>query len=79
MHLLPTNRSRCSDKSSDSGGVLDLSSRVAGDSKGEESWLFEMETKMKGTLVYSSTVFVSYYVHVYTCFDINSCRWKGGC
>lgn len=37
---------RSSDKSSDSGGLLDLSSRAL--SEGEETWLFTMEAKMKG-------------------------------
>ena len=37
---------KSSDKSSDSGGLLDLSSR--GLSEGEETWLFTMEAKMKG-------------------------------
>ena len=36
---------RSSDKSSDSGGLLDLSSRVLSD--GDETWLFTMEA-MKG-------------------------------
>lgn len=37
---------KSSDKSSDSGGLLDLSSR--GLSEGEETWLFTMEARMKG-------------------------------
>ena len=45
--LLGLDRSRCSDKSSDSGGLLDLSSKTAGGN--EDTWLFEMEAKMKGT------------------------------
>ena len=37
---------KSSDKSSDSGGLLDLSSRVL--SEGEETWLFTWEARMKG-------------------------------
>lgn len=44
VNLLPLDRS--SDKSSDSGGLLDLSSRTAGGN--DDTWLFKMEAEMKG-------------------------------
>ena len=46
MSLNQAPLDKSSDKSSDSGGLLDLSSRAL--SEGEETWLFTMEAKMKG-------------------------------
>ena len=44
LNLLPLDRS--SEKSSDSGGLLDLSSRTA--SGNEDTWLFKLEAEMNG-------------------------------
>ena len=44
VNLLPLDKS--SDKSSDSGSLLDLSSRIAGGN--DDTWLFKMEAEMKG-------------------------------